>query len=283
MADEISFDQATLLIGLGAPRTGSKWLSNYFTQHNEILMSPIRILHYFDPTDKYNLQFESRLEAAEARVAKKKRIGPPSEALELLRERVRMIHDPSGYLDYFRTRWSGQKVFADITPSYYIAGRDAFARMRDAHPQVKFLFVLRNPIDRLWSQMRLAHMNDPSFDPLARLDRLAATGNTPWPRNYATALTELDTVVPSGDLRVCFFEEMFDMKAIAELCGFLGVTTQAAAVDTPMNQSEGATLDAERRGRLYALVEPVYAFVRDRFAGRLPDSWLADMERFGAG
>ncbi len=281
MTGEISFDGATLLIGLSAPRTGSRWLSNYFTQHSEILMSPIRVLHYFDPTDKYDIQFQERLKAAEAKVAKRNLIRPHSEGLDLLRDRVRMIQDPSAYLDYFRTRWTGQKVFADVTPSYYIAGRDAFARMRDAHSRVRFLFVMRNPVDRFWSQMRLAQMNDPGYDPVARLDQLVAPKGVPWPRNYETTLTDLDAVIPAADLRVSFFEDMFDMTAIAGLCGFLGVGTQPAALEAPMNQSAGADLDPERRRRLYAKLAPVYRFVHDRFAGRLPAAWLADMERFG--
>jgi hypothetical protein len=76
---------------------------------------------------------------------------------------------------------------------------------------------------------------------------------------------------------------MFDMKGIADLCAFLGVETQPAAVGAPMNQSEGPELDPERRGRLYRKVEPVYRFIHDRFAGALPAAWLADMERFGTG
>gem|GEM_PF-5275719 len=192
-----------------------------------------------------------------------------------------MNHEPGAFLDYYRKRWSGEKVFADVTPSYYVEERDMFARMRDAHSTVRFLLVMRNPIDRLWSGLRLTRMGNPQFDPPAWLDQLLRASVPPWRRNYVTALSDLDTVVPKDHLKVCFFEDMFDMTAIADLCAFLGVETQPANVGSVTNQSEGAGLDAERRGRLYAKLEPVYRFIHERYNGRLPDSWLEDMDRFG--
>jgi Sulfotransferase family len=283
MADERSFDDTTLLIGLGPPRTGSRWLSNYFTGHSEILMSPVRVLHYFDPTDRYNIDFENTLRSAEGKLAA--RVGaipdPPPPAIAALRDRVRMNSDPHAYLDFFRKRWSGEKAFADVTPSYYIAGRDAYARMRDCHPRVRFLLVLRNPIDRLWSELRMARPNDPGYDPIKRLDGLLASTGPAWRLNYATTLTDLDAVIPSGDVKVCFFEHLFDMNAIAELCAFCGVGAEPADIGSAMNQGEEVQLDAERRGRFFAKLEPVYRFVHERYDGRLPVSWLADKERFG--
>jgi hypothetical protein len=151
--------------------------------------------------------------------------------------------------------------------------------MRDAHTKVRFFFVMRNPIDRFWSGMRLAQMHDPAVDPIARLDTLLAGRAPPWRRNYVTTLTDLDAVVPADQVKVSFFEELFDITTITTLCNFLGVEAWEADVASPMNQSEGAPLDEERRGRLYAKFEPIYCFVHERY-GRLPDSWAADMERF---
>jgi hypothetical protein len=281
MADQITFDETTLLIHLGATRTGSKWVSNYFKEHSQILMSPIRVLNYFTRAEHFHQHFEAALVAAEAEFADKGGEAKPSAALVQLRDRVRMNHDPDAFLDYYRKRWTGEKVFADVTPSYYVEERDMFARMRDAHAKVRFLLVMRNPIDRLWSGMRLARMGNPDYDPPAKLDQLLGAPLPPWRRNYITALTDLDAVAPQGHLKVCFFEEMFDMAQIGDLCAFLEIETEPADVTTAQNQSEGVGLDEERRGRLYAKLAPVYRFVHDRHEGRLPASWLADMERFG--
>jgi Sulfotransferase family len=282
MASDLSFEEATLFIALGPPRTGSRWLTNYLTKHTEILMSPLLMLNYFTKTSSFHQYYETRLKKLEGDFTEKndKEGGHLSPAIDRLRDRVRMNQDPDAYLEYFRKRWTSEKVFADVTPSYYAEDRDMFARMRDAHGKVRFLFVLRNPIDRFCSGLRLAEMQDTAFDPIARLDSILSSNATPWRRNYISTLTDLDAAIPTAELKVCFFEELFDIAGIGDLCTFLGVETQPADFASPLNQSEGFELDAERRGRLYAKFEPNYRYLQDRY-GRLPNSWLEDMERFG--
>jgi hypothetical protein len=283
MASDIAFDDTTLFIGLGPPRSGSRWLSNYLAHHSDVLMSPIPILNYFTKEARFHEYFETALRSQEEKFGIKvaSNTQPLPASLERLRDRVRMNHDPAAYLEYFRKRWSSERVIADVTPSYYVEDRDMFARMRDAHGKVRFLLVLRNPIDRIWSGMRLAQMQDPTLDPVARLDSLLMGKVPPWRRNYVTTLTDLDAVVPGAEVKVNFFEEMFNVAAMSGLCDFLGVETEPADFSAVMNRSEGASLDAERRGGLYAKFEPIYRYVRERY-GRLPDSWIEDMERFGS-
>src|SRR3712207_1827826 len=152
------FEDATLLVGLGAPRTGTRWLSSYFTGHPQVLMSPIRVLHFFDAClhpaqyGHHNTWFREYLKEVEEKCAAIEKSGAkPPPSLEALRLRVRMIEDQSAYLEYFRTFWRGERVFCDITPGYSALERQAFSDMTRAHRRVKFLFTLRNPIDRLWS------------------------------------------------------------------------------------------------------------------------------------
>ncbi|MGI9168819.1 MAG: hypothetical protein ACR2FH_01395, partial [Caulobacteraceae bacterium] len=117
--------------------------------------------------------------------------------------------------------------------------------------------------------------------PRARLDHLLKAKASPWRHDYAETLTDLDAVVPGGELKLCFFEEMFRTEAIRDLCAFLDVEPRPAEIDSAMNQSGAVDLGVERRGRLYAKFEPVYRFVHARFDGAIPAAWLRDMERFG--
>lgn len=284
-----SFEDTTLLIGLGAARTGTLWLSNYFSSHPEILMSPIRVLHYFDAHydprryGRYDRQFEARLrQKAEKRAHKK-----PSEAdvaalesFETLRDRVRMITEEGAYIDYFHKRWQGETVFADITPSYCFLEPAAFAGMAKTHGRVRFLFVMRNPIDRFWSGLRLRRTNDPQVDVYQVIDKWLRPRKPMQDRDYKTTMVNLDSVVPAEAVKYIFFENLFDMESIAGLCQFAGVSTSPAKVDAAMNQSESMPLDAERRRLAYRRFEPTYRYLFERYDGRLPQSWLDDMERF---
>lgn len=245
-------------------------------------MSPIRVLHFFDNSEKWNSHYMDRLREAEARFAAKASPGSkPGEGLIQLRERARMIEDPGAYLDFFRRRWSGQKVFCDVTPAYYHLDREAFARMHAHHPSVKMFFVMRNPIDRFWSEIRMNLMYDPQFDALGSLDSVLRSKSA-WPGGYIHTIENLEAAVPAGDFRVLFFEDLFKPGTIEDFCRFLGIAPIPAEIGTAMNQAESIPLDEARRGALYRRFAPVFRFVHERYRGKIPQSWLDDMERFGS-
>jgi hypothetical protein len=282
MPHDIAFDDASLLIGLGAARAGSTWISNYFERHNEILMSPIRVLHHFDPSDAFEHIYVKRVEALESTRASDRRAreAPPPRALADYRERVAMHGNDTAFIGYFRRRWAGERVFVDVTPSYANLDREVFRRMRSVHPKVRFLFVMRNPIDRYWSVMRKAKTEDPAFDLYGKLDYRLGGRKPLWPHTYTDTLTELDAATPTADTAVFFFEDLFNMESMDRLCNFLGVETAPADFARVLNSSAAAELSLERRRKIYAKFASVYEFMHARFSGRLPASWLEDMERF---
>jgi hypothetical protein len=271
-----SFEDATLLLGLGAARTGTRWMSGYFSSHPQILMSPIRVLHYFDARieparyGKHNAAFEERLRKMQS-------MGRRNRPLE---DRVRMISDDAAYLDYFRNQWAGEEVFCDVTPSYSNLDEQAFRCMHSTHSRVRFLFVMRNPIDRLWSSICMDHdrTNRPPDERYRELDaRVSHEGQ--W-RDYVETCTRLDAAVPAEAVKYLFFEHLFDRRTIDELCDFIGVERVDADIMNPLNQSSKSGLDATLRERAYRRFEPVYRFVHDRYGGDLPKSWLDDIERY---
>src|SRR5215204_2708972 len=105
------FEDTPLLIGLGAARTGTRWLSGYFADHPDILMSRIRVLHYFDARyqpeqyARFNDKFEARLRRL---VDRRNGTEPDGQSrpkdFDTLQNRVRMMEDERAYVDYFRKR-----------------------------------------------------------------------------------------------------------------------------------------------------------------------------------
>lgn len=285
-----TFDDATLLIGLGAPRTGTKWVSTYFAQHPDVLMSPLRVLHYFDsryaPEEhaRYDRQFEERLKKELQREERLKRRDPNVQTeASSIRDRIRMMTDDRAYIDYFRKRWSGEKVFSDVTPSYAALSPDVFRIMSEAHPRVKLLFMMRNPIDRFWSGLKLARTRDPGFDAYDAFDaRMSGRQQQPG-KDYNQTIANLDASVAPEIVHYAFSENLFTTDGVSDLCRFLDVRDHPAEVDKPQNQSEPLPLDLKRREAAFARFEPVFRFVHDRFGDRIPRNWREDMDRFAAG
>ena len=54
-----------------------------------------------------------------------------------------MMQKPDGFLEYFPKQRSGERAFADITPSYHKLRPEVFEAMHDVHPHVGLLFVMR--------------------------------------------------------------------------------------------------------------------------------------------
>lgn len=269
-----TIEDATLLVGIGAPRTGTKWLSGYFSSHPQILMSPIRVLHYFDaqfvPTAAiYDERFAARL--AKAR-------GDTSD----LADRVRMATDKSAYVDYFRKRWNGERVCVDVTPGYAGLPAEAFRAMAAIHPRVRILFTMRNPIDRHWSGLRLKKMKQPDFDLRAELVRIGAEGASAAKgrRYYEETIANLDQALAPGTAIIGFFETLLTEAGIANLCDELGVDRVPPDLGTPQNQSEPNELSTADRALLYRRFAPTFRFAAERFGEALPESWRRDMDAF---
>lgn len=269
-----AIEDATLLVGIGAPRTGTKWLSGYFSSHPQILMSPIRVLHYFDArfvpaAAVHDERFAQRLANAK---------GNPGD----LTDRVRMATDESAYVDYFRKRWTGERVFVDVTPGYAGLPPEAFRAMAAIHPRVRILFTMRNPIDRHWSGLRLRKANQPDFDLTAELQRIGAEGasEAKGRRDYEDTISNLDRAVAPGTAIIGFFETLLTEAGIASLCDDLGVDRVAADLGTPQNQSEPNALSDSDRALLYRRFALTYRFAAERYGDVLPESWRRDMDAF---
>ncbi len=66
------------------------------------------------------------------------------------------------------------RAFGDMTPAYCLLTAEAFEAMRRMHPRTQFFFVMRDPVDRLWSAIRMNirkgyHMSDMGDDELLRV------------------------------------------------------------------------------------------------------------------
>ncbi len=280
----MSFNDTNLVIGLGASRTGTAWLSDYFYGHPEVLMSPVRVLHYFDikcepeTHQRYADIFRKRLADLKAKLGPDK----TSERLEMLEDHARMFTEADGFRELYRKRWSGEKAFADITPSYYLMGSNAFQAMRDAHPNVRVLLTMRNPIDRHWSGLRLALKKDASIDVYGRLEELLASKRVAnSAREYDGAIERMDAVFDPATTQFNFFETFLTQPGIDRMCDFIGVSRKDAGVGTKINQTDPLPLSEAQRAGLYAYFKPVYEFCARRFPGEMPDSWVRDVEQFG--
>lgn len=58
--------------------------------------------------------------------------------------------------DYFSHFISTQLIEGEITPSYSFLPLEVITEIHNIHPELKLIFIIRNPIDRAWSSAKMA-------------------------------------------------------------------------------------------------------------------------------
>ena len=281
----------TLLFGVGAAKAGTSWLFDYLAGHREVYLPTVKELHYFNALEfgrgqwfremheRHRADFQWKLEHGQDRERRPYRARAVADLSRWLDTFDGQNANDAGYLDYLGRGRAGARVIGDITPAYALLSAATFGRMARLMGRVRFVYLIREPVDRLWSHIRMDAGKAGADGALKRMDEYLDGGQADVAErsNYRRTVNRIWQAAPREALHIEFFERLFSPEAIARLCAFLGLTPQPAAFDTPVHRGRvGAELDPGRRARAEALLKPQYNFVRDKLGG-LPPEWTARM------
>jgi hypothetical protein len=284
--------QATLLFGIGAAKAGTTWLYRYLAAHPEVRLPAVKELHYFDTceTGKFDRQVsrmtherrrrKERLPTGDARLDKRlqREVWAYTGWLNVIREG----QNDAGYLAFLNHNAGAAKVVGDITPAYATLTEASFARMAGLAPVTRFVFLMRDPLDRLWSNIRMAAARkggDLAMTAGTLLDTvLGGDDRTMAARcDYAGTLARLNAAVDPARVFTAFYETLFQPDTLARLCGFLGIAERPANAEARVLAGEDLQMTEAQRARAMAWLAPQYAAVADRM-GPLPARWTDNME-----
>jgi hypothetical protein len=294
--DDARQNRPALLFGIGAQKAGTTWLQSQIERHPGTFFARPKELHYWDCVRapylrEFPLRTGPRLHLPGPGAPLRARLSwiwnRKARALRGTAARYRAIYhdrpyDHGPYLDYAGAGRTDVRLVGDITPSYALLGRETFAEMLACHPDVRFVFIMRDPVRRLWSgiaQRYRAALPQAEFvrafeeacrSPL-HPDRLRS--------DYARTLDELEAAVPADRIHSCFFETLLDPAAGAEdrsdLAAFIGLPDLRLDPGEKIHARAGkAELPGAARDLARAMLKDVYDAVRARFGARVPSSWL---------
>lgn len=118
-------------IGIGAPRSGTGWLTNIMRAHPEICISEPKEIRYFNHD-----------QILSSRQSKFKNKNQPSLNENFSKPLL-------WYFNHFR-HCKKRKIKGEFTP-YYLYDKKAPSRIKHIFPEIKLIVCLRNPIDRAYS------------------------------------------------------------------------------------------------------------------------------------
>ena len=240
-------DDVQMLFCIGAQKAGTTWLFHLLRESKHIHFTKNKELHYFDVIyGKAKQLHEVRINAVKMLAHKLgNEIGAYNDnhldALIDLSQLLRIYSNHDGnhqaYVSYLLNDHSDQDVIADITPAYAILDRAGFTEMGRIGC-AKFIFILRDPVDRMWSQIRMAvgsqnHQAE-SFQRACEQRARHLIANNRLANiergNYQRTIEELESAIPLNRIKYIFYENLFSENTIFDICEELEVRCHAQVV-----------------------------------------------------
>ncbi|MHA7874964.1 sulfotransferase family protein [Roseivivax sp.] len=287
-----------MLFVIGAQKAGTTFLHQALAQTPEVHLPPVKELHYFDIRRGCGkLTFAARARELARAADALELAGPAPARLERARAAAALIAMQSGapagtqspdrhaaYLTYLAEGHAGARYIADITPAYAVLPAADFADMASIGA-ARFVFVLRDPVARMWSQLRMATRAELgpgapaatlAASARARAEALIRSGRLPRVEraDYARTLGALDRAVPRARQHILFYEDLVrDARAFGALCDFLEIAPGAPDLGRRVNPGVNLPLPPDLESAFATAFAPQYAMVRARFGSQVPEEW----------
>lgn len=266
-ANSSTVDTKRVIIGLGAQKSGTTWLSKVLADHPDIYMRKKEV-HYWDTIRPPYIAWDSvdRILANKAYVP-----GAPFGANPL---------DHGRYLPSLELGRSRESIVCEITPAYALCSERTFLEMKGVHPDVRFVFLMRDPVSRLWSGIRhrmRAILDQPGSQVWVEKMFHEACENPYDPdfrrSRYDETLRALDKA--GCRVSVLFYETLFNEKALESLCESLDVKGLCGNFDKRVNPGAGNLLRLNKSTRSHGrqALSDTYNYVAARFGHRVPEQW----------
>jgi hypothetical protein len=210
----------------GALKTGTTSLNYYLDQHPDVYMSPLKEPRYFayDPADPTHANGQG-------------------------------LHFPVKTLEQYAALFDGakkEKAIGEVSP-HYIISPVAPRRIKEAIPDVKLIFSLRNPIKRAysvyWQMVRLGQEDRPVEEALTEAEHRVRNGR------YYSLLRNWYDVFDPARIKVILFEDLAKdaLGVFQDICRYLAVDDTFVPDLTIRNK--GGALKNKRLGRLYEQIK----------------------------
>lgn len=260
------------ILGVGAQRAGTTFLHRFLNAQPGIRLSAPKELHVFDDHfitrhKRGGIPARPNIESAKNRKNDAYTVGPE--------RRHSMVLDLREYLDHFRELTQDAFWTGDLTPEYCMLSRQHYEEVRallEPHFDVRVIFIMRDPIDRILSARLRAQNSGEGEHPdrQSPSQRLLEDYRKPGQvrrTSYETIIGNLESAFGSERCFFGFYEDLFDDEDFSGLMAFLDKEDYARPdLGARVNRSgTEATLDPDTIRLAREFYDPTYSFCAERF------------------
>jgi hypothetical protein len=222
---------------IGAQKAGTTWLHRNLQTHPRIWMPKEKELHYFDEKLGAKTSLRSKLWGERVMDQRWRR----QARRQMGRYSKFSPSDIAWDLRYFLGSWNddwyaslfaqgGARTVGETTPDYSVLGRKQIAHVHEIMPEVKLIFLMRNPVERAWSQslmdVRLRNIEEVTDE---EFRRHFESKRSRMFSDYVRTLENWGAFFPEKQFFVGFLEDIhfYPNRLLARLYRFLGVDPSA--------------------------------------------------------
>jgi hypothetical protein len=278
------------ILGLGAQRTGSTWLRSQLQTCAEINLGFCKEYHFLDalfvPEMKsFHSDHLSADHGFRHRPSNNGKRWSPAQKSAML---AAFVSSPHLYFEYFDELWHGNhriSTVGDFTPSYSMLDRSGFdyarVELMKRGFQVKALFIMRDPVERIWSmlhqQSKVQKMLDLGISPASRkftLESFTPPGAELRTR-YERTIQELEQVFEESEIHYDFYERYISKERYSALLKFMGIETMPAPrLDKVRNRSLlKHSVQTELASQVARHYRSTYEFMEARHGSLIRSLW----------
>jgi len=255
--------QKLFILGLGAQKSGSTWLSSYMRSYNKVDLGFSKEYHIWDAINS---------DISPHRKVKLKNIFNNWKNIP----RMRMQKNTSYYFSYFQNRLSKRniEITGDITPCYALLESSVFRYIQDNFAargiETKFVFLIRDPVSRCWSAYnhKVSRCRKPEQKRILMEKGFAAffkERDTLMNTRYDLTIQKLDEATRQKDVFVGIYEELFFGNGLTHLSEFIGLNPKPEWIARKVNAREGPQVPEYLASDVAEYYRDVYEWCGARF------------------
>ncbi|MCP5098254.1 MAG: sulfotransferase domain-containing protein [Chloroflexi bacterium] len=242
---------------IGAQKSGTSWLDTNLRYHPDLWLPPTKEIHYFnrglspfvaklfDRNPIKRRLVPSHLKVAFREIIKLRT--QPRAALYTAVWYMRFLFSPRSD-EWYRALFtpSLEQSTGEVSPGYARLSEEKVMKIRALMPQVKIIYLLRNPVDRIWSHaaMDLSKLKNLELDTIAP-ELLRQFLCRPGPvrhSSYMETLAIWEKHFPSEQIFIGFFDQISQSprQLLVELYRFLSVSAQEKYISPDVKEKVGS-------------------------------------------
>ena len=281
-------------LGIGAQKAGTTWLWQRLSEHPGIWMPPVKELHYFDRSPRYPSPGVLDTPLLSTRLLSRK---PKCvDYRRLLRRRARAAlverdwdrirwdtrfllgrYDDDWYASLFRM--GKGRLLGEITPGYSMLRPRDVDHVERLLPEARVIFLIRNPVDRAWSQIRSSHKQDASVE---QLKAYVDWRGQELRGNYLRTIRIWRLRFARKRFGIWFYDDISTdpQGLLDQVCDFLGVLRHrydAREIREPVNAAVPRQMPPELERYVARKYHDMVAGLADMLGGHAVE-WLTEIE-----